>query len=84
MPPFIVGFLALAACRSLGLIPDAVLPLLVRTATLLTIVAMAALGLGVDLRTVAAAGPRVTATVTTSLLLLGIAALAVAYGLVPA
>ena len=41
-------------------------------ANLLTILAMAALGLGVDVRTVARAGARVTGTVTLSLLLLGI------------
>jgi uncharacterized membrane protein YadS len=43
----------------------------------LTILAMAALGLGVDLRSVTAAGPRVVTVVTLSLLLLGLAALAV-------
>ena len=41
----------------------------------LTIVSMAALGLGVDVRTVAKAGPAVTATVTLSLLLLIFASL---------
>jgi uncharacterized membrane protein YadS len=35
---------------------------------------MAALGLGVDLRVIAAAGPRVTATVTLSLCALGVIA----------
>ena len=84
VPPFILGFLTLAALRTAGLVPEAALPVLGRAATLLTIVSMAALGLGVDLRTVAAAGPRVTATVIASLVLLGAAALGVAYGLVPA
>ena len=45
-------------------------------AGLLTIVSMAALGLGVDLRSVAA-GPRVTAVVTLSLVILGAVALVV-------
>ena len=40
-------------------------------ATLLTVVSMAALGLGVDVRTVARAGGRVTAAVVLSLLVLG-------------
>ena len=63
----------LALLRSLGLVPDAALPPLGIVATALTILSMAALGLGVDIRTVAAAGPRVTATVILSLGLLGLA-----------
>jgi uncharacterized membrane protein YadS len=42
---------------------------------------MAALGLGVDVRTVAKAGPRVTAAVTLSLLALGIISLGLIWGL---
>jgi uncharacterized membrane protein YadS len=38
----------------------------------LTTIAMAALGLGVDVRTVAKAGPRVTIAVTLSLVVLAI------------
>ena len=45
MPWFIIGFLALALLRSLNLIPDAVLKLVMPVATLLTVMAMAALGL---------------------------------------
>ena len=41
------------------------------TATCLTVVSMAALGLGVDIRTVAKAGGRVTLAVVLSLLCLG-------------
>ncbi len=40
-------------------------------ANLLTVISMAALGLGTDLKTVARAGGRVTAAVTLSLVLLG-------------
>ena len=69
-PWFILGFLALAGLRSLGLIPGAALPPLAWLSNALTTVAMAALGLGVDVRTVAKAGPAVTATVTASLVLL--------------
>jgi uncharacterized integral membrane protein (TIGR00698 family) len=72
VPWFIVGFLLLAVLRSVGLIPsNAVEP--VRTvAAVLTTIAMAALGLGVDVRTVARAGLRVTVAVTASLIVLGI------------
>jgi uncharacterized membrane protein YadS len=60
----------LAALRSLSLMPDgAVLPLQ-RAATLLTVMSMAALGLGVDLRVIGRVGGRVTAAVTLSLLFL--------------
>ena len=71
VPWFIIGFLALVACRSLGLVPMAAVAPMGRIATLLTVVSMAALGLGVDVRTVAKAGGRVTAAVVLSLLGLG-------------
>jgi uncharacterized integral membrane protein (TIGR00698 family) len=72
VPWFIVGFLVLAVARSAGLIPqDLVRPLRV-IAGLLTTIAMAALGLGVDVRVVAKAGLRVTIAVTASLVVLGI------------
>lgn len=72
VPWFIVGFLLLALARSVGLIPtNAVEP--VRTvASMLTTISMAALGLGVDVRTVAKAGLRATLAVTASLIVLGI------------
>lgn len=70
VPWFIIGFLVLVVCRSLGLIPLGAVPTIGRVATLLTVVSMAALGLGVDVRTVANAGFRVTAAVVLSLLLL--------------
>jgi uncharacterized integral membrane protein (TIGR00698 family) len=78
VPWFIVGFVALALARSLGVIPDPLLPWLATAATVLTVLAMAALGLGVDLRAIAAAGPRVSLVVTLSLVLLA----AMAFGLV--
>jgi uncharacterized integral membrane protein (TIGR00698 family) len=71
MPWFVVGFLALAGLRSAGLIPVPLLQPVAWVANLLTIVAMAALGLGVELRSVAQSGSRVTAAVTVSLLFLG-------------
>jgi uncharacterized integral membrane protein (TIGR00698 family) len=78
VPWFIIGFLAMAALRTAGLIPEILLPALSTLAKLLTIISMAALGLGVDIRTVAKAGPRVTLAVTLSLL--GLAA--ISYGLI--
>ena len=75
VPWFIVGFLVVAGLRSFGLIPQAMLVPLATTASLLTTVSMAALGLGVDVRVVASAGVRVTAAVTASLVVLGLLSL---------
>ena len=72
VPWFIIGFLLLALARSLGLIPQDVVRPLRTVAAVLTTVAMAALGLGVDVRTVAKAGLRVTTAVTISLIVLGL------------
>ena len=71
VPWFILGFLAMIALRATGLVPQAVLGASAVVANWLTIVAMAALGLSVDVRTVAKAGPKVTAVVTLSLVALG-------------
>ncbi|WP_445501180.1 YeiH family protein [Microvirga sp. G4-2] len=70
VPWFIIGFLGLAALRSLGVIPDAILGIVTPTATLLTVISMAALGLGVDLKILGRVGGRVTLAVTLSLLVL--------------
>jgi uncharacterized integral membrane protein (TIGR00698 family) len=78
VPWFIIGFLLALIARSLGLIPQGFLPFITRTAALLTTVAMAALGLGVDVRVVARTGVRVTLAVTASLIVLG----AMSYGLI--
>jgi uncharacterized integral membrane protein (TIGR00698 family) len=76
VPWFIVGFLVVLLVRSLGLIPASALPPIGATASALTTVSMAALGLGVDVRVVAKAGVRVTAAVTASLVVLGLVSLA--------
>jgi uncharacterized membrane protein YadS len=78
VPWFIVGFLIALIVRSLGLIPQGLLPQITRIAALLTTVAMAALGLGVDVRVVARTGVRVTLAVTASLIILA----ALSYGLI--
>ena len=81
VPWFIVGFLGVAALRSFGLIPDALLGPVAAAAGWLTTVSMAGLGLGVDVRVVARAGGRVVAAVTLSLLLLGGISFALIFGL---
>jgi len=70
VPWFIVGFLALAGLRSAGVIPAALAAPLKVASTWLTVVAMAALGLGVDVRAVARVGRPVALTVTASLVVL--------------
>ncbi|RTL48974.1 MAG: putative sulfate exporter family transporter [Bradyrhizobiaceae bacterium] len=70
VPWFILGFLALASVRSLGLVPDAALRPITMTAGILTVISMAALGLGVDIRVVGRIGGRVTFAVTASLIVL--------------
>jgi len=75
VPWFIVGFLIVAGLRTAGFIPSQVLQPTTFVASLLTTVSMAALGLGVDVRVVAKAGPRVTGAVTISLIVLGLISL---------
>ena len=71
VPWFILAFLAMVAARSLNLISGAALKPMAALASALTIVSMAALGLGVDVRVLARAGPRVTAVVLLSLATIG-------------
>ena len=78
VPWFIIGFLVVLAVRSAGLIPESMLPAIKGVAALLTTIAMAALGLGVDVRVVARSGVRVTLAVTVSLIVLGV----MSYGLI--
>ncbi len=70
VPWFILGFLALAGLRSAGLVPEEALRPAAAVADVLTVLSMAALGLGVDVRVVARAGGRVVLAVTASLLAL--------------
>ena len=73
VPWFILGFLALATLRSIEVVPADVVDPLTKLTGFLTVVSMAALGLGVDVRVLAGVGGRVTAAVTLSLtLLLGV------------
>ena len=76
VPWFILGFLAMLAARSFGLIDAAMAEGMGEAATVLTILSMAALGLGIDLKRVMRAGPRVTAAVVLSLGVLVVASYA--------
>ena len=78
LPWYIVGFLAAMGLRSFGLVPVAVEAPVGAVANILTVLAMAALGLSVDLRAVLSTGGRVMAAATLSLLGLGV----LAYGVV--
>ena len=70
VPWFIVGFLVLAALRSFEILPASIAAPVLKLASLLTVVSMAALGLGVDISVLRRVGGKVTAAVTISLLLL--------------
>ena len=75
VPWFILGFVAMIGLRSLDLIPPAALPTLATTSSLLTVVAMAGLGLQTDMRMVARSGFRVAAAAVLSLIALLVFAL---------
>jgi len=77
VPWFILGFLAFAALRSLGLIPDIAVMPIAKFANFLTVIAMAALGLGVDIRVLGKVGGKVTSAVVLSLVVLLLLSLAV-------
>ena len=70
VPWFILGFLALVAARTFGWVPTLILPALGGITTVFTIVSMSALGLSTDTRMMARSGPRVSAAVVLSLLVL--------------
>jgi uncharacterized membrane protein YadS len=78
VPAFVVGFALLATLRSLHVIPDAGADAAKLVAGWLTIGAMAALGLGVDLQSVRQVGGRVTSAVAGSL----VALISLAIGLI--
>ena len=84
VPWFIVAFFVLATLRSLSLMPGAAVFPLQKAASVLTIMSMAALGLGVDLRVISRVGGKVTAAVTLSLVFLLIVSLGVVRYIAPA
>ncbi|MBY3221676.1 YeiH family protein [Rhizobium laguerreae] len=71
LPWFILGFAAMATLRSLDAIPAPLLPGMAAVSAAFTVTAMAALGLSVDVRSVAHTGGRVFAAAALSLLALG-------------
>ncbi|HKY81053.1 MAG TPA: putative sulfate exporter family transporter [Sphingobium sp.] len=79
LPPFILAFIVLATLRSLGALPDGLARSAGVASGLLTMLAMAGLGLSVDLRSVWAAGTRTACVVILSLLALAAMALSVLY-----
>lgn len=75
VPWFIVAFLALMAARSVGWIDEAAVARIGPAVMVMTVTAMAALGLGVDARALFRSGPRVAAAASLSMLALAVAAL---------
>lgn len=69
-PWFVLVFLLLATVRSVGLLPDALSGAAREVSRLLTIIAMAGLGFGVDVAAVRSVGPRVAVAVIASLVFL--------------
>lgn len=70
VPWFIIGFIAMMAARSFGLIPDVIHGGMETTSSFLTILAMAGLGLSVDVRHVLHVGGRVIIAALLSLMFL--------------
>lgn len=81
VPWFIVAFLLVAALRSFGMIPAALLAPTALLTKVLTTTSMAALGLGVDVRVVARAGLPVSASIILSLIFLVVISLALIHAL---
>ncbi|MGH6761003.1 MAG: YeiH family protein [Phyllobacterium sp.] len=78
VPWFIVGFLLMMVLRSADLIPHLLLRPMASLSTVLTVISMAALGLMVDVRSVAHAGGKVICTAVLSVSVLA----AISYGLI--
>ncbi len=77
LPGFLIGFLALGALRSAGLVPAPMVPLLQTGSTVLMTAAMAGIGLAVDLRVVRRIGaPAVVLAIAGFALTLSIATMA--------
>ena len=78
VPWYVVAFVLATASRSAGMVPDAVARVAQASSHGLTVLAMAALGLGVEWRALRAVGWRTAATATLSLATLAALALLVA------
>ncbi|MGF7157540.1 YeiH family protein [Bartonella heixiaziensis] len=75
IPWFIIGFIIMMLIRSSGLIPETAINPIRLIAQLFTVISMAALGLGVDIRSLKKAGWRVILASTSSILFLGVCSL---------
>ncbi|QEE11562.1 YeiH family protein [Bartonella krasnovii] len=75
VPWFIIGFIIMMLVRSSNLIPETALNPIKFIAQLFTVISMAALGLGVDIRSLKKAGWRVILASTCSIIILGICSL---------
>ena len=81
VPWFILGFILLGAARSLGVLPAVIADPLREVSRWLTVVAMAALGLAVDMRALRAVGRPVALAVCGSLVVLIVISLGLIKGL---
>lgn len=77
LPWFVVGFFLLAAIRTAGLVPESLVDPATEFSRILTAVAMAGLGLGVDIRTVRQFGGKVVNVVLILTVLLVASAVAI-------
>lgn len=75
VPWFIIGFVMMIGLHSAELIPQIILTPIHQASSLFTVIAMAALGLGVNFRTVMRSGVPVILSAVISLLLLGLISL---------
>ena len=77
LPWFVVGFFICAIVRTAGFVPDSLIEPATELSRILTAVAMAGLGLGVDIRSVRSMGGRVVNVVLILTVILVVSALAV-------
>lgn len=77
LPWFVIGFAICASLRTAGLVPESLVPFSTEASRILTAVAMAGLGLGVDIRSVRETGSRVIGVVVILTVLLVASALIV-------
>lgn len=83
VPWFIIGFIGFAALRSSGVLAAEAIDAIRLVATWLTIVAMAGLGLGVDVRVLGRSSGRIVAAVCLSLALLCVMSILLARSVAP-
>lgn len=72
LPGFVVGFLALAALNSLGVIPDALVTLLSQASRWLLLIAIAAVGMKSDLKQILSVGGAAIALIVTETIFIAV------------